>query len=52
MIIYTTMKTKPVSMAYSEFKNHAPSPKIEICYGRILIAKNGKVVGKFKFSRD
>jgi len=39
-------------MACSEFKNLAPLPKIEICCGRILIAKNGKVVRKFEFSRD
>ena len=39
-------------MAYLEFKNLGLSPKIEICYGRILIAEDGKVVKKFGFSKD
>ena len=39
-------------MVCSKFKNPALSPKIEICCGRILIAKDGKVVRKFEFSKD
>jgi len=39
-------------MACSEFKNHALSPKIKICCGRILIDEDDKVVRKFEFSKD